>query len=245
MAKDLRDLIEQAAADIAHYKRPNVDEAKERLSELLKAAGMGGIGQSDRIESISEDDGMLDISTSFVVRGCESGDNFELPSSVIDAEDPIKAATEWGLALRIEEAENAVAKARGDFERARSKLVELHGGAGAPTPSKELFSYEYEHEHENGGWFTAWAEHKTSFSPDFGHRNLRRWIAAPFDGAVAATPTLLEAFKDLAGRMGWDAAQANGSNLGTFVDERLQTLWDCLSRNPASLGVSLSKGSST
>lgn len=238
MAKDLRDLIENAAADIDHYKRPNVDEAKSRLSELLNAAGLGGIGEFDRIESIDEDDGMLRIKTSYTVRGCEGGDDLELPSSIIDSEDPIKAATAWGLTTRIEEAESAVAKARGDFERARNKLIELHGGSGAPTPSKELFSYEYEH--ENGGWFTAWAEHKTSFSPDFGRRNLRRWIATPFDGAVATTPTLLEAFKDLAGRMGWDAEQKHAG--GLFVDERLQTLWDCLSRNPASLGVNLSKG---
>ena len=187
MAKDLRDLIDNAAADIDQYRHPNVDEAKERLTELLNAAGVGGIGRDDRIHSISEEDGELRIETSFIIRGCESGDSYRIPSAIIDSDDPIKAATEWGLATRIREAEDKLTEARQAFYRAEKKLADLRGSPSATT---------------------------------------------------------FETFKDVAGRLGWDTAQASGSDLGPFRDERLQTLWDHLSRNPAAPGADPSQGGS-
>lgn len=180
MAKELRDLIENAAADIDHYKRPNVDEAKTRLTELLNAAGLGGIGEFDRIESISEEDGMLHISTSYVLRGCECGERYEIPSSVIDSEDPIKAATEWGLAIRTREAEDKVAEARRNLQSAEKKLAEVRGDTAPQSPA------------------------------------------------------VFDAFKDLAGRLGWDTEQQHAG--GHFRDATLQTIWDSIARNPAAGG---------
>jgi hypothetical protein len=130
MAKDLRDLIEAADVAISTYRRPNVGEAKERLSELLEAAGMGGIGQFDSIDSISEEDGSFHIRTSYTIRGCEGGDSFELPSAIVDAEDPLAAARTWGLNQQISVTEDRVKNLRQGLEREEAKLTELRAAAG-------------------------------------------------------------------------------------------------------------------
>jgi hypothetical protein len=149
MAKDLRDLIEAAEVAISTYRRPNVGEAKERLSEVLRAAGMGGIGQFDSIDSISEEAGAFHIRTSYTVRGCEGGDNFELPSPIVDADDPLAAARKWGLEQQISATEDRVNNLRQGLEREEKKLAEMRSALGVegafyqshctdtPPPSRE------------------------------------------------------------------------------------------------------------
>jgi hypothetical protein len=49
--------------------------------------------------------------------------------------------------------------------------------------------------------------------------------------AVLSPDTPFDAFKDVAGRLGWDAEQEHAG--GLFRDKALQAIWDSLARNPS------------
>lgn len=116
----LRDLIDEAAWAISRYKSPDVRECKERLSEVLEAAGLGSISH-DCLESIDECDGHICIETSWTARGCSNTSSFRIPASIVDADDPVRAATEWGLRKKIATAQGQAARARADLERAEGE----------------------------------------------------------------------------------------------------------------------------
>jgi hypothetical protein len=104
----LRELIGKAQQDLETYRPPDVKDCHAELSKVLEAAGFGHI-EDERIESINEYAGMCRIETSRVTaRGCHDFDLYELPSSIIDAEDPIRAAAIWELEQEIKKHERAL-----------------------------------------------------------------------------------------------------------------------------------------
>jgi hypothetical protein len=59
----------------------------------------------DSIEEISEYLGNITISTSWSARGCAQTSEYTLPSTIIDAEDPIFEAKKYGLMKKLKAAE--------------------------------------------------------------------------------------------------------------------------------------------
>lgn len=110
-----REIIEAAAQAVEQYKHPNVDEAQALLHSLLKAAGIGGI-EGDKIECIDEYSGAFHITTAWTVMQCYQHETYTLPSMIVDADDPLRAATEWRL-------DCAVAKAEADLDSATRTLA--------------------------------------------------------------------------------------------------------------------------
>lgn len=107
-------------------KNPDTAEAKDWLNEIIVAAGLGGI-KNDSLTHIGFVGGSVNVRTEYSIRGCAQSADFELPVCIIDAEDPIKAATEWGLRNRAIKAQSEAHEARkilADKEEALSKADE-------------------------------------------------------------------------------------------------------------------------
>lgn len=100
----LRKLFDDASSAISLYKHPNIDECRKALNEVLNAADLGGIGDYDKVEDLNEFHGKVRIDTSWSARQCENTSTYEFPAFILDAEDPIKAATKWGLEEKLKDA---------------------------------------------------------------------------------------------------------------------------------------------
>lgn len=95
-----REMIEQAMHQIATYKNPDIDDAKQLIHSILQAAKLGTCNR-DSIESIGEYGGMIHVDTSWSTRGCAQTSSYSFPASILDASDPEHAAKIWGLQQQI------------------------------------------------------------------------------------------------------------------------------------------------
>jgi hypothetical protein len=107
----LREIIEEAASALNRYQNPHVSECQDRLNEIIVAAKLGGISH-DHITSIDISRGMVSIYTKYSIRSCPQEDLYEFPEHIIDADDPVKAATIWGLETKLEEERQELKQAR-------------------------------------------------------------------------------------------------------------------------------------
>lgn len=125
MKMNTREFVEQASHDISTYKNPAIDECKNILNEILCAAKLGDI-KHDKIESLDVYEDEVHIETSWSARGCENSSSYEFPTSILDAEDYIKAATIWGLnrliAVVTTGRDSALQQAE-TFEKQRAELA--------------------------------------------------------------------------------------------------------------------------
>jgi len=122
--RTLREILEDAEARISQYKHPNIDEAKDRLNDLLVEAGLGNISH-DTIEYLSIGQEKVYLLTRYSIRSCEQEDRFEFPTSVIDAQDPIAAIKSFAKGQRITEARRRFAEATQEWTDARNHLEEM------------------------------------------------------------------------------------------------------------------------
>lgn len=123
MTTKLRDLFEDACGQVSRLKHPNIDEFQELMSDVMHAAGLPGI-KNDKIDSLDESSELIIICTSYTVRGCGQHENYCLPSFIIDAEDPVKAATIWGLQQAIGLIESNIRQQTERTERMKQSLKE-------------------------------------------------------------------------------------------------------------------------
>jgi hypothetical protein len=113
--KTLREIIEEAASAIDTYKHPDISEARDRLNEIIKAAGLGSI-EHESIDDISFHKGNVAIRTTYSVRSCLSSEEYILPESILDDVDPVAAARRFGLQKKVDDAQEKVDEARRDLE---------------------------------------------------------------------------------------------------------------------------------
>jgi hypothetical protein len=109
--KSLRALISEANAEIRRLRNPDVSEATGRLDAIIKAAGLGSINK-DALVGISIQGGIVTVTKGYSTRGCEQHEDFDFAEAILDAPDPVKAATIWGLDKRLSDAEYAATRAR-------------------------------------------------------------------------------------------------------------------------------------
>lgn len=97
-----RELIEDASSQLSTYRSPDIDEAEEFLDQLLKTTGLGSV-KYEHIESIDIYGDEVHVETTWSARGCPSNSSYQFPVSLLDAENPLKAAKIWGLKKKIDE----------------------------------------------------------------------------------------------------------------------------------------------
>lgn len=125
--KTLRELLDEAASAISIYRNPDIDEARERLNEVLKAAGLGST-RGEHIAAIDEYSGMggyFEIRTEWSARGCAQTSEYRLPKSIVDAADPLATAKAWRRDKAISEAREEVTRCGAALTRAKAKLEEV------------------------------------------------------------------------------------------------------------------------
>jgi hypothetical protein len=120
----LKELINKAISDIDLYKHPDIDEAKARLDELLVAAGLGTI-KGDYLSDLDMYNNKLHIRTEWSARGCANHSDYELPISILEAEDPIKAATVWGLQQKIDQETAQIRTYQAYVDSATTRVIDL------------------------------------------------------------------------------------------------------------------------
>lgn len=121
----LRELIKEATEAIETYKHPDVSEVQGKLHDILQAAELGGINR-DHLTDLDIYSDHLHIRTEWSSRGCSQSGDYRIPTSIIDAEDPIKAATIYGINKKITSAKNELSSARNTVQRQEAYLIELN-----------------------------------------------------------------------------------------------------------------------
>ena len=99
----LIDLIEEAASRIDTYKHPNLDAFRAAVDPILSALGECTVG-GDRVESVGIDRSYVYITTWQSCRGCSNTNDLTIPIAIIEAEDPVRAATEHTLRAKLTKA---------------------------------------------------------------------------------------------------------------------------------------------
>lgn len=118
----LRELIDQAIADLDRYKHPDTSEVERRLDEILTAGKLGSIAH-DHLEDLSFYKGDLCISTSYSVRGCTQSGQYKIPEAVIDSFDPIATIKVWAKDQRVAAARLEVASAERSLQWRKDELA--------------------------------------------------------------------------------------------------------------------------
>lgn len=122
---NLRTLLDDAERQVNTYKHPNIVQFREAINEVLEAADLGSTG-NDEITGIDEYDDTIRIRTIWCVRGCECSGDFELPSFIIDSEDPIKTAKIWSLEKQIVSCERALEQSKKSVISGEASLEKLN-----------------------------------------------------------------------------------------------------------------------
>ena len=121
MTLAFREDLESAAAALAVYKNPNIESTLERLNAVLQAGGMGSIEHEHVVAIQAHADGYT-IHTEWSARCCAQISKYELPYSIVDADDPIVAAMAWRRETAMANARDRVAEAQLNLERAQRAL---------------------------------------------------------------------------------------------------------------------------
>lgn len=121
--KTLREIVEEASSAIDVYKNPPISEARSRLNDIVKAAGLGDLTH-ESIDGISFYKDSIEISTTYSTRGCMQSGEYIFPASILDEADPIAAAKRWGLQKKVDDAQEKVDEARRDLEGCEETLSE-------------------------------------------------------------------------------------------------------------------------
>lgn len=102
-----RELLDDAQHQLDTYKHPNIDEFTSKFSALFEAAGFGNLNYRS-VDQITEHKDTFSVETSWSSRGCSQHGTITLPFSVIDAADPVKAATIWRIQQDLDKAMSEV-----------------------------------------------------------------------------------------------------------------------------------------
>lgn len=117
-----RSILEEAVFRITQYKNPDVSDARKLLDPVLKAAGMGSL-EYNRIDNISFAEGMIVVDTTYSIRGCTQQAEYVFPEALLSAPDPVEAATRWGIAKQVDDAEERANEVRRELAALERELA--------------------------------------------------------------------------------------------------------------------------
>ena len=106
--------LEHAEMLLQTYRCPELEDVLTLLDTVLQAAELGSI-QYESVVRIQVQRQSVRIDTEWSARCCAQTSTYELPRSIVEAEDPVGAAQYWAR-------EQKLAKAHDRVERAQAKL---------------------------------------------------------------------------------------------------------------------------
>jgi hypothetical protein len=106
----LLDLTLKAARLVDELRNPDLSEWITAIDPVLEALGQPMI-RRDSVDRITVGGSVVYITTSYSTLGCHQTDEMEVPISVIEAENPVRAAKTRYLAKQVWHARYALAKA--------------------------------------------------------------------------------------------------------------------------------------
>lgn len=122
-------LIKDAAHDIGYYSHPDLTEFRSAIDPVLEALGESTIG-ADNVESIDFYPEFVKIESSYTCRGCGNTSDHTIPMVIVEAVDPVRAATEHTLRARLSEsiqklqhARNSISRLEADSQKAALELA--------------------------------------------------------------------------------------------------------------------------
>lgn len=122
----LLEIIQLAENAIDMYRHPNLDEFRAAVDPVLAALGQCTV-DGDKVESISIGQDYVSITTSYSCRGCHNTNDSTIPMSIVEAADPVRAATERTLRKNLAKAVDELVAAKARIPR----LEELSNNAAA------------------------------------------------------------------------------------------------------------------
>lgn len=101
----LMEQTKNAAKLVSKYRSPDILDWVRKVDPILEALGQPTIG-GDYVDIIDLYEGVVTIQTFYRGRGCTQRNDIYIPFSILEAEDPIKAAK----ILRLKSKHNKTAK---------------------------------------------------------------------------------------------------------------------------------------
>lgn len=92
----------EAAHKVSMYKNPDLADFQDKLDAILEAAGLPCTG-GEHISSMQLSEDTLYITTSWSVRCCDQESEYQIPLSILEAEDPLAAARIFKTSSRVAE----------------------------------------------------------------------------------------------------------------------------------------------
>lgn len=117
-ATTLFDVICQASSALSVYRSPDIDEALERIDALLIASGEGSIA-NDHVVRIDQQRDRFVIHTEWSARNCAQTSRYDLPYSIVKADNPLAAAVTWARTQAIAKAERRLEEAKSSMRYAQ------------------------------------------------------------------------------------------------------------------------------
>ena len=127
---NLYDRTLAAESDVSTYRSANIDEWIAAIDPVLKAAGECAIG-SDKVDDITVSAKKLTIRTSYSVRCCAQTNDMSLPISILEADNPIQAATRYRLGKELAEAKARLATTQRALTEYTEKVAALEAELAA------------------------------------------------------------------------------------------------------------------
>lgn len=112
----LLEIIFDAERQVDTYKHPDLDILREAVDPVLTALGECTVG-GDCVESIYVDDDHVHIMTSYSCRGCSNTNDMTIPMAIVEAENPVRAATELTLRKKLKRAVEELNYARAQLPK--------------------------------------------------------------------------------------------------------------------------------
>lgn len=120
-----RELLENASSAINNLKHPNIKDAVVAISDVLYALGHGYLG-NETVDSIELcEDGDVCINTSYTSKGWADCDSYTIPAAIVDAPNPVRAATESVLRKELEWAIVEVTVARNSIPKLEARAQDV------------------------------------------------------------------------------------------------------------------------
>ena len=127
---NLYDRTLAAESDVSTYRSANIDEWIAAIDPVLQAAGECAIG-GDKVDDITVSAKTLAIRTSYSVRCCAQTNDMSLPISILEAENPIQAATRYRVGRELAEAKAHLATTQRALTEYTEKVASLEAELAA------------------------------------------------------------------------------------------------------------------
>lgn len=121
---NLYELTLAAEYEVSTYRSASLDDWIKQIDPVLEAAGEYQIG-SDKVESLTVMHDEVSIYTSYYVRGKCQTNEICLPTSIIKAEFPVKAATLYRINKELKDAKLRLATTQRLLAQQAEKVAAL------------------------------------------------------------------------------------------------------------------------